>query len=1209
MTTNTPKYPRISRPVELLRPSYDVVVIGSGYGGGVAASRMARGRQTVCVLERGKERWPGEYPSNIFEAAPQVHVSGQLSPDDRKNLRIPVETGDPTGLYHLVLGQGQNAFVANGLGGTSLLNANIFLRADRRTLALKAWPAEISTNVSSLDPFYERAEQMLEPSPYPADSPPLKKLQVFEQQARQLGIESKFYRPPQTTKWTDGPNSTGVQMKGSTLSGQDSTGVNDGSKTTTLVTYLSDAWNWGAEIFCECEARFVQKHPSGQGYLIFFAWHGGKREKFGKDAYRHLMWVHAKKVVFVGAGAIGTTELMLRSKQRGLSMNEYVGHGMSGNGDILAFGYNLESEVNGLGREQPIPARPIGPTIAGIIDCRDTENPLDGFVIEEGALASSIAAFIQPMLELLPNSITRSTPQTGSFLSRAVRRVTSRTLGPYAAGGSVQHTQTYLVMSHDSNQAVMTLDPETKETRLNFQGVGRAEHVKRIGETLAGLGGTFVQSPFYTLLGQAEITVHAIGGMNLGKATNHLGQVLDAKGGVHQGLVVADGALVPTALGVNPLATITALAERAVHGVANELGITIQYEVKNGILDLFGKPQFPLQPLDDPTEVVLMMARKTGKAGISFTQLTTGFINPNGDIEDFSIAADAAESNLYDAQLFLTANAFDEDALLNRSDHPAMLTGTLNSALPGSPHMITRGKFGLFTVDDRTPDTKNLLYDFDMVGTDGSQLHFHGFKIVNNAAAFSVSDIWREFSTLFVTITRSDNSGKFVSDFVSELLSVTTQGSDGPLAKAGMLTRLVGFFSHNITRVFFAPLAPFTAESSNEPLPSKAPPKDTFNATATDGVESIVKVWEPTSAAAGAVFNILFIPGAAADDRIFSISTIPTNAVEYFTQAGYRCFTVSHRVGRLPNTNGSQSWTAFDARLDIKATLDEVLRRTGDRPYVIAHGLGSVALACGLLDGTIEGQQLRGITASNVFMHPILDDVNRARANLPLPHFYSILPSSTWFSFANQKGIAQRILDQALRFYPVGAREEICSSRACHRSTLAFGRLWSHKNLNTATHDGLHNLLGGTTMTNLKHFVEMGKQHVILRSDLTPILTPPKAGTSALDVLPVDPALARLRGLPILLFSGSENAVYEPESTDVSYTLLRTELDPDLYERVLFVGRGHLDSWISPSCADDGDVYSTVLGHVDAVCRRGATGTNDDGISAGERIVKASSIV
>jgi NADPH-dependent 2,4-dienoyl-CoA reductase/sulfur reductase-like enzyme len=60
------QYPRISKPLELLRPSYDVVVIGSGYGGGVAASRMARGGQSVCVLERGRERWRMSRISSVF---------------------------------------------------------------------------------------------------------------------------------------------------------------------------------------------------------------------------------------------------------------------------------------------------------------------------------------------------------------------------------------------------------------------------------------------------------------------------------------------------------------------------------------------------------------------------------------------------------------------------------------------------------------------------------------------------------------------------------------------------------------------------------------------------------------------------------------------------------------------------------------------------------------------------------------------------------------------------------------------------------------------------------------------------------------------------------------------------------------------------------------------------------------------------------------
>lgn len=50
-------FPKLSIPVELMRYEYDVVVVGSGYGGGVAASRMARGGQSVCLLELGKEKW------------------------------------------------------------------------------------------------------------------------------------------------------------------------------------------------------------------------------------------------------------------------------------------------------------------------------------------------------------------------------------------------------------------------------------------------------------------------------------------------------------------------------------------------------------------------------------------------------------------------------------------------------------------------------------------------------------------------------------------------------------------------------------------------------------------------------------------------------------------------------------------------------------------------------------------------------------------------------------------------------------------------------------------------------------------------------------------------------------------------------------------------------------------------------------------------
>ena len=120
--------------------------------------------------------------------------------------------------------------------------------------------------------------------------------------------------------------------------------------------------------FCECEVRFVKKHPK-EGYLVFFAWHGSGRDAFKRELHHDLMWVHAKKFVFLGAGTLGTTEIMLRSKQHGFPLSDRVGQRMSGNGDLLGFGYNTNSEVNGIGHEDQNPDKPVGPTITGQCHC------------------------------------------------------------------------------------------------------------------------------------------------------------------------------------------------------------------------------------------------------------------------------------------------------------------------------------------------------------------------------------------------------------------------------------------------------------------------------------------------------------------------------------------------------------------------------------------------------------------------------------------------------------------------------------------------------------------------------------------------------------------------------------------------------------------------------------------------------------------------
>ena len=275
--------------------------------------------------------------------------------------------------------------------------------------------------------------------------------------------------------------------------------------------------------FCECEVRHIRPHPKGEGYIVYFAWHGGKRAAFKQNFYSDLMWVHAKKFVFLGAGSLGTTEILLRSKQNGLKMSNRVGTGMSGNGDILAFGYdihpdasqlltpsryNTDRKVNGIGRACPAPELPIGPTINGVIDCRQQANFLDGFVLEEGAIPESLSSVLQAMLESLPNKIYPEKYGIHERIRHLTSRSKSRIFGPYVQGGSIERTQTYLIMSHDDNQAILTL--KDGKPYLQFLGVGRTDHVTRLNKVLEDatnkIGGTFINSPFYAAFGQKEVS-------------------------------------------------------------------------------------------------------------------------------------------------------------------------------------------------------------------------------------------------------------------------------------------------------------------------------------------------------------------------------------------------------------------------------------------------------------------------------------------------------------------------------------------------------------------------------------------------------------------------------------------------------------------------------------------------------------------------------
>ena len=99
----------ISKPLTQIKAEYTVVVVGSGYGAGVAASRMARAGQSVCVLERGREILPGQYPNDLGSA------QGQMQADTSRG-----RLGSPYGLFNVHVNPDMMAVVGCGLGGTSL---------------------------------------------------------------------------------------------------------------------------------------------------------------------------------------------------------------------------------------------------------------------------------------------------------------------------------------------------------------------------------------------------------------------------------------------------------------------------------------------------------------------------------------------------------------------------------------------------------------------------------------------------------------------------------------------------------------------------------------------------------------------------------------------------------------------------------------------------------------------------------------------------------------------------------------------------------------------------------------------------------------------------------------------------------------------------------------------------------------------------------
>jgi cholesterol oxidase len=1042
-----------------------------------------------------------------------------------------------------------NVFMGCGLGGTSLVNANVSLRADQRVFSDPRWPEALRADLGTLmEDGYRRAEEMLKPTPLPDSVAALKKLGALADSSTTL--PGRFNRLPINVTFTDHVNHVGVEQKACTLCGDCVSGCNYAAKNTVLMNYLPDARNHGAKIFTRVAVRFVQRKDDR--WLVHYQVLDTGRERFDAPP----LFVSAD-IVVVAAGALGSTEILLRSAEDGLPLSDQVGRRMTGNGDVLAFSYNSDQEVNGIGwgHRNDGEVGPVGPCITGIIDNRDQSDLEQGMVIEEGSIPGALADYLpQSMLAVARANGIDTDPGLQDRIEELARELDSLVRGPYR--GAVRNSQTYLVMSHDDGDGQAVLEGD--RLRIRWPGVGGQPVFERISEALQrateALGGTYLTSPIWNkLLGERLVTVHPLGGCVMAEdaergVVNHKGQVFAGPQGtaVYEGLYVSDGAVIPRPLGVNPLLTISALAERCCALLAQDRGWTIDYTL----------PSEP--PAPEPPQAL----------GIQFSETMKGYISTQ-ITDDYQAAANRGKDVGSSFSFTLTIISDDLDRMLADPKFQARMIGTVNApALSPDPITVTEGVFNLFVDDPDRVDGRQMRYRMKLSTEEGRCYYFVGFKSIHDDRGL---DVWADTTTLYVTVYEGDHDiGQVVAkgiltihpeDFMTQLTTMKVLNATSVQQRLAATGRFGQFFAGALFDVFGGVVRPLDRFDSVAPIRKKRPLRvcapEIHPFTTDDGVTLRLTRYQ-----GGSKGPVILSHGLGVSSRIFSIDTIETNLLEFLYAHGYDVWLLDFRASiELPAS--TEGFNADDvAQYDYPAAVAKVREvTTSPSVQMVVHCYGSTTFFMAMLAG-LEG--VRSVVSSQIATQFICPPMTRLKSGLHLPTLLDKLgvesltaytdTDANWFS---------RLYDRFLDAFPDDEEEE-CASAVCHRITFMYSLLYEHDQLNGPTHEALHEMFGIANIQAMEHMALMVRAGGLRSADGQDIYLP---------------HLGRL-AIPITFIHGAENACFLPESTEKTMELLRQHNDSNLYRRHVVPGYGHIDCMFGKRAALD--VYPLILEHLEA---------------------------